>query len=423
MSARSGGRFGNIAAYAAGNITYNVSQWGIVVVLANVGPQSLLGAYTYALALAAPAMLLAGLSLRQIAVTEPEESFRFSEFFVTRVVTTSVALALLTVLGSLQGQLSIVYVTVIICKAIDLVADIIGAPLQRRGALVAIGIGQGINGLLSLGGIVAAIALGASPEFAVVVSGLGSLGGLAFVVHSWLESRDAAKEQCFIAELGGLWRSFLRLSVRRRVLSLCVTSLPLGIASMAASLRTNVPKYFIEYFHSIEAVGVFSAIAYFVVAGNTLVAAMAQYELPNVAGAFHKDGCGAMVQVIFRNCVIWSIVAVVAVIAAALAGGPLLRALYGEGFEAHLVIEVLAIAWGFGAVAWMVEQGLVAMREFRLQLIANFGAVFVTVVASGLLIPSVGLLGAAVATAAGGCALLGLKILFLGLCVRRASGG
>ena len=85
-----------------------------------------------------------------------------------------------------------------------------------------------------------------------------------------------------------------------RIRALCWTALPLGFVMMVISLKTNVPRYFLEHHWGETELGLFAAVAYLMVAGRTVVGAMGNAASPRLSQYYAFSGNSAFGALILR---------------------------------------------------------------------------------------------------------------------------
>src|SRR5580765_595960 len=111
-----------------GNVVRAASQWAMIAVLAKFGTVEMLGQYSLGLAVTAPLMLLAGLQLNAVQVTDARNEFSFGDYLSLRGLTSIVALAVVRAIavGSGFGQQTAHVVFLVgLAKAIDALSDVI----------------------------------------------------------------------------------------------------------------------------------------------------------------------------------------------------------------------------------------------------------------------------------------------------------
>jgi O-antigen/teichoic acid export membrane protein len=207
-----------------------------------------------------------------------------------------------------------------------------------------------------------------------------------------------------------------RLILLRRLAWL---ALPLGVVGLLDSLNVNVPRYLIEHRLGEAALGHFAALAYIVVAGNMVVAALAHSAAPRLSREFvtHR---AAFRHLAWRLVAFGGVLGGAGVLIALLFGHRLLLLLYRPEYAAHTeVFTWLMVAAAFGYIARFVVVAASAARSFRAQ--APLYAVSLAIVAacSWWMIPRWGLLGAAWAVATAAAALLVGAVVVLFAALRR----
>src|SRR5258708_26838048 len=75
----------------SGNVVYAACQWGMVVVLAKLGTPQLVGEFALALAITAPIVIGAGVSLRSVQATDAASEYPFGDYLLARLLTTAAA--------------------------------------------------------------------------------------------------------------------------------------------------------------------------------------------------------------------------------------------------------------------------------------------------------------------------------------------
>jgi O-antigen/teichoic acid export membrane protein len=186
-----------------------------------------------------------------------------------------------------------------------------------------------------------------------------------------------------------------------RLRPLAVTVLPLGAVAFLSSLNANLPRYVLEKVQGESALGYFAAMAYLIVAGNTLVIALGQSALPRLARYFQEDR-PAFVRLLARMILAAALVGVAGTVLSWLCGTLVLRWLYRPDYARYGgVLVSLAIGGGVTFVTGTLGTALMAARRFVAQVPLNLLVIGVTATACWQWIPRFGLRGAAYAVLAG----------------------
>jgi O-antigen/teichoic acid export membrane protein len=75
----------------AGNIIYALCQWLMLVIIARLGNEKDVGAYTLALAISAPIVLFLGMNLRVVIATDQKHDFKFRDYLFLRIISSAIA--------------------------------------------------------------------------------------------------------------------------------------------------------------------------------------------------------------------------------------------------------------------------------------------------------------------------------------------
>jgi len=179
--------------------------------------------------------------------------------------------------------------------------------------------------------------------------------------------------------------------------SLGILAFPLGIAATLDSLNTNVPRYFISYFQDEQALGIFAGITYIMLVGQTIVTALSQVAIPRLSKYYLHDK-KRFKKLLYKLLIASIVLGVVGVLLAGVLGDILLLALYSEEYVGYTDVFVLSM---FAAVFWyaagFLNAAIMATRKFKVQVPIFSCTILMTFLASLILIPNLGLAGAAIA--------------------------
>jgi glycosyltransferase involved in cell wall biosynthesis len=177
--------------------------------------------------------------------------------------------------------------------------------------------------------------------------------------------------------------------------ALVILALPMGFVLLLSSLQLNVPRYFIEHKLGTDQLGAFTALAYLVVVGSTLITAVSQTISPQFATSLADGDRLRATQLLWRLLGISALIGSASVVAAAVGGYTVLALLYTPAIARNtdafvLIMLAGAVAYVLGALG----SALTAMRILRPQLWIQMASVGSSVVVSPFLIGRYGLAGA-----------------------------
>lgn len=385
-----------------GNVVYAGSQWGMLVVLAKFGSPEMVGQFVLALAITAPVVIFSNLRLRAVQATDARHEYVFADYFGLRLVTT--AIALLVIVGIVlileyRRETALIILVVGMAKAFESISDVFHGLLQQHERMDRIAKSKMIKGPLSLVALGAGVyftgsvfwgAVSLAVTWVLILIGYDIRSGALILKSIPLRSGAAPDE----GHQGAILRPRWDMSTLTKLTWL---ALPLGIVAMLVSLKSNIPRYFIEQYLGERELGIFAALAYLMVIGNTVVLALGQAASPRLAKYYAAGNGPAFRTLLLRLVGIGALLGGAGVLAASVAGQEILTLLYGSEYTRHDLFLWVMIAAAISYVASFLGYGVTAARYFRAQL-----PFFALVVGASALvclwsIPNDGLRGAAMA--------------------------
>lgn len=387
----------------AGNVVYAACQWGMLVVLAKLGSQEMVGQFTLGLAVTAPVIMLANLQLRAVQVTDARHQFLFSDYLGLRLITTGLALLVIAgvTLTTGYGWGTILVILVVgLAKALESISDVFYGLLQQHEQMNRIALSMMIKGPLSLLMLGTGVYLTDNVLWGVV--GLASAWALVLVCYD-LRSGALVLNTAQLALQGEVSINSEAAVLRPRwqigtLSKLVWLTLPLGFVMMLISLNTNIPNYFIERYLGVRKLGVFAAIAYLMVAGNVVVSALGESASPRLAKYYIAGNRSAFRTLLLKLVGIGALLGGIGVLVALIAGQEILTLLYRPEYaeDAGLFVWLMVTA-GIYYVSSLLSQGMTAARYFRIQIPLFALVTGTSAIACFWLIPIGGLRGAAIA--------------------------
>jgi O-antigen/teichoic acid export membrane protein len=372
----------------AGNVIYAACQWGMLSVLAKAGSAAMVGQFALGLAVAAPVFMFSNLQLRAVQATDARSEYEFADYFTLRVLAS--ALGLMVVAGlawRLPYDAATRWVVMLVAasKTVESLSDVVAGLLQKHERLNQVAMSLMIRGALSLAAfgsmflwkrnLVAATA-------ALVVTWMA-----VFAVYDLWRARGVM----------GSPRKYFRFD-RERLRRLLVVSAPLGVVMTLVSLNINTPRYMLVKYLGEAELGMFASMAYILVAVTLIVNALGQSASARLARVFAARDFAGFRSTLGKLLMMAMAVPLVGVPVAMVFGRRLLTLLYRAEYGDHVnVLVIMMVTAGLTAVGSFLGYGMTAARSFRAQ-VPVIGAMCVTTVGLCLvLIPRMGLEGAALA--------------------------
>jgi O-antigen/teichoic acid export membrane protein len=382
----------------AGNLVYAGSQWGILVILAKLGTPEAVGQFVLGLAVTAPVMMLTNLQLRAVLATDARRAHRFADYLALRVTTTAVGFAIIGGIAlSYRLDVCFVILAVAVAKAVESISDILNGLLQQRERMDLVGRALMLRGVLAAAAVAIVFCVSQS-----IVAAIVSMAVAWTVVLVFYEARRARR----------FWRTADGTAsgsgpLLRPLGALFLMGLPLGFVAMLNSLNASIPRFFLESHWGEGELGIFAALSYVGVVATQVTSALAQSASPRLAHYYATGATDRFRRLLVQLVAVGAAIGTAGVLAAAIAGRPILALLYRAEYaeEVHVFVVLMAGA-GLGCIAWHLGTAVVAMQQSARFPMPCVLLTLAAVLCSVLWIPTCGLRGAAWTSlflAAGSC--------------------
>ena len=390
-----------------GQCGYAAGQWAILIIIARLDGPALVGQFVLGLAITAPIVVFSQLQLREVQVVDAGGRHAFADYRAVRLCSTAGALIVISAviaLAGYEGPEAAVILSVGLTRSIESVSDIYYGLAQRHKRLDRVAQSMLLRSAFGCGALGVGLAITGSLVAALLAQ------ACAWAAVWWLFDRRVAR--CWQETRSeGAFRERLRVRMQ-----LAWLGLPLGVALLLGTLNVNVPRYVVESFFGREALGVFGALAQFIVVGNTVIMAICNAAIPRLADLYESGRIAPFGILLLQLCGVGALLGIVGVLFAVLIGEPLLYVMYGEAFSAQsrLLVGIMAVGGLWYTIA-PLSSSLSAMRRFGVQPVMQAAAVGVSTLACLTLVPRIGIDGAVVGWGMGVVcqALVGLALVAL----------
>jgi O-antigen/teichoic acid export membrane protein len=380
----------------AGNAIYAACQWGMLVLLAKLGSPEMVGQFALGLAITAPVIMFANLDLRSIQATDARGDYRFADYLSLRLIMVLLALFTITgivLLADYPLDTLLIVLALSLAKGFEAVSDIFYGLLQRHERMDRVAQSKMLKGLLSL----VALGIGVYLTGSVLWGALGLAAVWALLLLTYDMRSGSLVLQSGMCQGKKTYQQIYIHAHTATLLKLAWLALPLGLVMLMISLNTNIPRYFVEGFLGERALGIFSALAYLMVAGRMVIEALGQSASPRLATYYAASDSVGFVRLLSKLAGLGLLVGSGAVIVALVAGEPLLALIYQPEYADQNLFIWLMVAAAMFYVASFLGEGMTAARYLRIQTVLFAGVTAATFLACFWLVPQYGMPGAAFA--------------------------
>lgn len=375
---------------------YVACQFCLLTALTKIGNAQMAGQYTLGLAVSAPVMILLGCNLRAVIVSDARRECPFGVYLSFRLLTMAAAICIIgaiVVIAGYRSETALVIMLIALTKVVEAVSDIIFGYFQQNERMDQITISLIVKSILSV---------------LLFIDGMwyfgGIVGGIVGLLVAWTATLflyDIPRAVCFSRHRAAHQQAPRELLRPRwdaaRLKQLLILSAPLGVVSMLICLNINIPRYFLESWHGEAILGIFGPISYIMVLGNVVTSSLGQSAAPRLARYYVEGDRTAIISLLVKQKLLGLIFALALTAIVAFAGPQILEAAFGPEYSVSAaVFLVLTIACGISFVSCFSGFFLTAARAFWVQIPLTFSWTMVTLFASMSLVPTHGLMGAAI---------------------------
>jgi O-antigen/teichoic acid export membrane protein len=386
----------NVSWTFVGNVINAASWLGMTIVLARLGSPEHVGRFALGLATTAPIFMFATLRLRDVQATDAKQEYLFGHYLALRLTTTFVAI--LTTLGVVfvsrfSLEMSLIIIAMAASKAVESIADSFYGFFMRQERLDRVAKSLMAKGPLSLVGLGTVFYATGSVFWGVI-----ALVAVRLVI---LVCYDLRNVKLSFAPPSRVEEGTIATSMPapiwdpQTLARLFWLALPLGFVTMLISFNVNLPRYFVEGYLGSYQLGVFAVIASFQKVAPTVVQAIGRSAAPRLSDYFAKKNVEAFRKLATKLIGIAVLLGGGGVVIALVAGRSILTLIYGPEYALSTLFAMVMLAAGLDYIAAILVFVITSARYFRVQLpihVLTTGAIGLTCY---LLIPSLGLYGAA----------------------------
>ncbi len=394
-----------------GHGVYALSQWAMIAGLAKLGTAEAVGYFALCVALTAPVVELTGLQLHVVQATDARARYALGDYLLLRLATGVLALGIILAVVLLSTRPTWLVVTALalgLAKVIEGMSLICYGRFQREERLDWVARSQLLRGPLAVVALCGVYSL--TNSLVLAVAGVAMVWAAVYFIHdlpvAWIISSSQGQLQM---DPG-------------RLLTLCWTTIPLGLAVGLNTLSANMPRYFVDAHLGPRDLGIFSALAYIGVGARLFYLPLIHTVMPRLAWLRERGEHHAFRKLVVGSVAVALAVSLAVLIGLAICGQLLLELVYTTEYaEHHQLLLILTGATLIHFVAGVVVAGLQALGNFRYVLFCYAAGNVVLVVALPKGIQYAGILGAGVATIAGAVTELFVALMLLNVSARNFS--
>ena len=358
-----------------GNFVFAFSQWVILIFFARMTNQENLGQYALALAIVTPIFAVGNLQLRPLYILDvnSEQKYTYTHFYYLRLICSFIALACCLVLGLFFNVSILVLLLVGLLKFFESYSDIIYAYYNAHDQT------QLISKSLFLKGTLSVLAVAGGLYLFDFYTTLILFLIVYLVVWLFIDNLYIQKTQ-----------EIKKMSLD---LGMMKSAIPMGISLGIVTLQSNIPRLFLDQYASIEAVGIFTVLSYFIIVGSIFINSICQYLSPRLTHAWNHNRA-YFKKLLSMALLIAGGLGLIAIFLSYFMGEFVLNLVYGAEYVAYTDAFVLTMVAGFILyLATVLGYTLTAIGFIKQQVYLFSIVLIFSVLVSYLCIPEYGIVG------------------------------
>lgn len=378
-----------------GNIVYAISLWAVIASITKFGTVEMVGQYSLALAITAPIFLFLQMNMRSIQATDKENEFSYDEFLMTRIILSSLGIFISLVASfifSIDILLFIIIFIVTLAKFSESISDITYGLFQKKELMMYSSLSKVLRGTISV--ITLSIVLYFTGNFLIALISYAIVWMVILFIYDLPFSKKVNEQLSLLKGISfnSYWQVLKKLTI---------ISLPLGIVATIDSLNVNTPRYLISFFLDEEKLGFFAAVSYLIIAGQTVITALAHASMPKLAGYWisNKESFRKLLN---KLLFIGLVIGFIGCTTTYFFGEIILTLLYTELFSPYsFLLFIIMIAGSFWYLSGFLNAAIIAMKLYKIQIPIYLVSLIVTLISGFMLIPLYELNGAAISLGVG----------------------
>ena len=358
-----------------GNFVFAFSQWVILIFFARMTNQENLGQYALALAIVTPIFAVGNLQLRPLYILDvnSEQKYTYTHFYYLRLICSFIALACCLVLGLFFNVSILVLLLVGLLKFFESYSDIIYAYYNAHDQTQLISKSLFLKGTLSV--LAVAVGLYLFDFYTALILFL-----IVYLVV-WLFI-----DNLYIQKTQEIKKISLDLGMMK-------SAIPMGISLGIVTLQSNIPRLFLDQYASIQAVGIFTVLSYFIIVGSIFINSICQYLSPRLTHAWNHNRA-YFKKLLSMALLIAGGLGLIAIFLSYFMGEFVLNLVYGAEYVAYTDAFVLTMVAGFILyLATVLGYTLTAIGFIKQQVYLFSIVLIFSVLVSYLCIPEYGIVG------------------------------
>lgn len=369
------------ALHVFSTLLFSLNQWLQVILITRVIGLYEIGLFSYFLAIAGPLVLFSRFSFSDLVPTQKKYNYGYSIFFKFRNLLNTlflVSIVVLSLLFEFSKYETVCFILFGLFKYYETKEDFIYTENISESNIKFLAYSKIIKSILTTS--LFALAIFTTESFIVAIISLVVSQILIYYLYDKKFSFSNSKEG----------HMFSRVHFKH----IFWLGLGLSVVGLLSSLNANIPRYFLEYYFSVEMLGIYATIMYFATISLNIVITINQSLIAELSRAATKS-IRKFYKFFFKILAFYLIVIIIGNLTLFFYGNQILVFVYGNifgGFQQELIL--LGIFISLIVIEKTLEMALNIFNLYNIQVIFQVISIVLTVILSFILIVPYGISGA-----------------------------
>lgn len=314
-------------------MVYMVCQYFILMLFTKNYSSGIVGGYLFSIAFVAPIVISADMQLRSFYVTEKSASLGFHEYQGFRIMSNSLALVVVAIMGYiLQQQLFLTIMLIGGIKIIENQVDMYYASVQRIERMDYIAVSKMVRGLTTLTMVFICIKAGFTVDTILLLWLSLWITFLVFDANLSLKISHLAKRT----------GKFFDIKSMIAILKVCIPAL---ILLVVFQYYSNFPNYVVKGKLGLSALAIFGSIIYFRSIGAQVINPMGAVIAPRLSDYWRTERYADFNHLLGRTTFLAFLLGLAGILVALPFGKQILQLVYTKEYAQHSMLLVLVMVY------------------------------------------------------------------------------
>lgn len=380
----------NFHIYLLGNLMFGFCQWVTIILLVKYSNITLLGHYTYGIAIVAPLILLLSFGLNTLIVTNNKfkKNIYFKMRCITSMITLYIYMLIVIIWSDISSEVYALMFFIAVTRVAENINDIQFAYWISGNKHKKVGIFKIFLSIFQIMLISCFIIIYNTLLPALVIY------SMSLLIYILIRNKKQLK---------------ISINDIKKIVILSSIGIPISLTLFLSSLNSNIPKYLLEFYSNIESVGIFSSLLTIYSVGSTFIFSIYNFLLPRVVN--NKENYIFLKKLLINILIFFSFILLITIPFSLFYSKDILNIIFSEGFQKYgREFTLLTVSACLIYVSILLDLFINSHKMYKYNTLIQLISVLVILITSIVIIPELNVFGAMISFGIYGCIVFILKL-------------